>query len=57
VSLSIAEARGFLKEKEELLKKGDVVQASEKIYKAAKDTVKILGQQPEGDGRHHCWTK
>jgi hypothetical protein len=44
VSLAVVEARGFLKEGEELLKKGDIVQASEKIYKAAENAVKILAK-------------
>jgi hypothetical protein len=32
----------LLKEADELLKKGDLVQASEKYYKAAEETIKIL---------------
>ncbi|HJH27624.1 MAG TPA: hypothetical protein C5S37_12880 [Methanophagales archaeon] len=44
VTSSAEEVKGFLKEGEELLKKGEVVQASETIYKAAEDTVKILAK-------------
>lgn len=38
------EVKRFLEEGEELLKKGEVVQACEPIYKAAEDAVKILAK-------------
>jgi len=38
-----------------LLKKGDVVQASEKIYKAAEEAVKILAKEhtPDDKAEHN----
>ena len=44
VTSSAGRVKRFLKEGEELLKKGEVVQACEKIYKAAEDAVKILAK-------------
>ena len=45
MSTSASEVKRFFNEGKELLKKGEVVQASEKIYKAAEDAVKILAKE------------
>lgn len=42
VILPVSGVKRFFEEGERLLKAGDVVQACEKIYKAAKDAVKVL---------------
>ncbi len=64
----VAEARlelaeRFLEEAKEYLRRGDVVQASEKLYKAAEECVKVLAEHlglPEagkakGCGRWYTW--
>ncbi len=61
VTLSVGAARKYIEEGERLLEDGDVVQASEKIYKAAEDAIKLLAsvhapdiyREVEGRGR---WT-
>jgi hypothetical protein len=45
VTSSADEVKRFLEEGEELLKKGELVQACEKIYKTAEDAVKILAKE------------
>lgn len=41
----VEEVKRFLKEGEALLEKGELVQACEKIYKAAEDAVKLLAKE------------
>jgi hypothetical protein len=41
----VEEVKRFLNEGEELLEKGELVQACEKIYKAAEDAVRILAKE------------
>jgi hypothetical protein len=42
VILSVGAVKRFLEEGERLLENGEVVQACEKIYKAAEDAIKVL---------------
>ena len=45
MSTSASEVKRFLNEGKKLLEKGEVVQASEPVYKVAEDAVKILAKE------------